>query len=335
MPFTPTFTEQTMNINSSKFLRSLALLLSVQVALLQAQSFPDKPIKILVGAPAGAGQDVEARQFAAQLALELRQPVIIENKPGFSGMLALQALSKSPADGYTLASATIGNAAAHPRLYDRPLYSVEKDFAPISLLGEHPWVLYVNSNLPVRNLAEFVVLAQSKPGKINYASTGVGSFQHITMEWFQKLSGTKLNHVPYGASNWQTDLLAGTVDVAFWPLVTMTDHVKSGKLRALAISAHQRSPLLPDVPTFAEARFPEFSVRAWFGLTAPAGIPAPVLKRLSEASARAAQSQPFRDFVSKNGLVAVGGTSGEFARYLNAEQARWRGVIAEANIKLE
>jgi tripartite-type tricarboxylate transporter receptor subunit TctC len=320
---------------SWKLLRCFTLLLCFQTALLHAQSFPDKPIRILVGAPAGAGQDVEARQFAAQLALELGQPVIIENKPGFSGMLSLQALAKSPADGYTLGTATPGNASAHPRLYDRPLYNVDKDFAPISLLGEHPWVLYVSSTLPAKNLAEFIALAKSRPGKITYASTGVGSFQHITSEWFQKLTGTKLNHIPYGASNWQTDMLAGTVEVAFWPLVTMTDHVKSGKLRALAISSNQRSPMLPDVPTFAEAKMPEFAVRAWFGLLAPAGIPAPVMKRLAEASMKAAQSQPFRDFVSKNGMVAAGGTPGEFTSYLKVDQARWRAVITEANIKLE
>ncbi len=315
--------------------RVLLLLLLLPATLLHAQHFPGKPIKILVGAPAGAGQDVEARQFAAQLALELGQPVIIENKPGFSGMLALQALSKSPADGYTLGSSTIGNSSAHPRLYDRPLYNMEKDFAPISLLGEHPWVLYVNATLPVKNLAEFIALAKSKPGKITYASTGVGSFQQITAEWFQKLSGTKLVHIPYGASNWQTDLLAGTVEVAFWPLVTMTDHVKSGKLRALAISSNQRSPLLPDVPTFAEAKMPEFTPRAWFGVTAPAGTPAPVLKRLTEASMKAAQSQPFRDFFSKNGATVVGSGAGEFATYLKTDQARWRTVISEAGIKLE
>jgi len=315
--------------------RVLLLLLLMPAALLHAQAFPDKPIKILVGAPAGAGQDVESRQFAAQLALELGQPVIIENKPGFSGMLALQALSKSPADGYTLGSSTIGNSSAHPRLYDRPLYNMEKDFVPVSLLGEHPWVLYVNAALPVKNLAEFIALAKAKPGKITYASTGVGSFQHISSEWFQKLTGTKLVHIPYGASNWQTDLLAGTVEVAFWPLVTMTDHVKAGKLRALAISSHQRSPLLPDVPTFAESKMPEFTPRAWFGVVAPAGTPAPVLKRLTEASMKAAQSQPFRDFFSKNGATAVGSSAGEFASFLKTDQARWRTVITEAGIKLE
>lgn len=320
---------------ASHILVGMIVLLSLQAAPLVAQSFPTKPIKLLVGAPAGAGQDVEARQIAAQLAIELGQPVIVENKPGFSGMLSLQAVAQSPADGYTLATVTPGNAASHPRLYDRPLYNVEKDIVPISLLAEHPWVLYVNSHLGVKTLAEFIALAKSKPGKLTYASTGVGSFQHITTEWFQKLTGIELTHVPYGASNWQTDFLAGTVDAAFWPVVTMADHVKSGKVRALAISSAQRSAQLPEVPTFAEAKVPEFAVRVWFGLGAPAGVPAPVLTRLGEASMKAAQSKAFREFTATNGMAAVGSTSKEFIGRLASERTQWRKVIAEANIKLE
>lgn len=300
-----------------------------------AQTFPDKPVKILVGVPAGAGPDVEARQFAAQLAIELGQPVVIENKPGFAQMLAIEALSKAPADGYTLALAQPSNMAANPRLFDRPLYNIDKDFAPISLLGEHPWVLYVNANVPVKNLAEFIALAKSKPGKLTYASTGVGSFQHLTGEWFQKITGTALTHVPYGATGWQTDLLAGNVDATLFPLITMTDHVKAGKLRALAISGNQRSAQLPDVPTFAESKYPEYAVRAWFGLLAPAGVPAPVLKRLNEASVKAVQTQAFREFFAKNGASPVGSTPNEWGNYLKSEQTRWRTVITEANIKME
>lgn len=321
-----------------KIFSGIALTLALQAlpaVQVHAQTFPDKPIKILVGVPAGAGPDVEARQFAAQLSVELGQPVLIENKPGFSQMLAIEALSKAPADGYTLALAQPSNMAANPRLFDRPLYNIDKDFSPISLLGEHPWVLYVNSNLPVKNLAEFVALAKSKPGKITYASTGVGSFQHLTTEWFQKLTGTALTHVPYGASGWQTDMLAGTVDAVFFPLITMVDHVKSGKLRALAISGKQRSSLIPDVPTFAEAKYPEYDVRAWFGLMAPAGLPAPVLKRLNDASVKAVQTHAFREFFAKNGASPVGSAPNEWGSYLKSEQTRWRTVITEANIKME
>jgi len=310
------------------------LLLSLLAAPLFAQTFPDKPIRILVGVPAGAGQDVEARQFAQELALELGQPVIVENKPGFAQLLSLEALTKAPADGYTLAMATVV-FAAHPRLFDRPLFNVEKDFAPISLLGEHPWVLYVNSNLPVKNLAEFIALAKSKPGKLTYASTGVGSFQHLSGEWFQKITGTSLTHVPYGAQGWQADLLGGNVDATFFPLISMVEHVKSGKLRAIAISSAQRSPLLPDVQTFAEANYPAFSARAWYGPVAPAGLPPAVMARLNSASVKAIQHQRYRDFLGTIGATPVGGTPAEFESYLATERGRWRNVITEANIKLD
>jgi tripartite-type tricarboxylate transporter receptor subunit TctC len=318
-----------------KIISACTLLFLLQALPTHAQTFPDKPIRLIVGAPAGAGQDVEARQFATQLSAELGQPVVVDNKPGFASMLGMEALTKAPADGYTLGMGLPGNAASHPRLYDRPLYNVEKDLAAVSQLGEHPWVLYVNSNLPAQTLAEFVALAKSKPGKITYASTGVGSFQHLTAEWFQKLTGTTLTHIPYGASNWQADLLAGNVDATLWPLITMVEHVKSGKLRALAISGKQRSLLLPDVPTFAEAKLPEYTVSAWFGLMAPAGLPASVLQRLNSASVKAVQTPAFRDFFTKNGGVPVGNTAVEFGSFLKSEQTRWRSVISEANIKLE
>ena len=310
------------------------LLFSLLAAPLLAQTFPDKPIRILVGVPAGAGQDVEARQFGKELSVELGQPVIVDNKPGFSQLLAIDALAKAPADGYTLVMSTVV-FASHPRLYDRPLFNVDKDFAPISQLGEHPWVLYVNANLPVKNLAEFVALAKSKPGKLTYASTGVGSFQHLTGEWLQKITGTSLTHVPYGAQGWQADLLGGNVDATLFPLISMVEHVKSGRLRALAISSAQRSPQLPDVPTFAEANYPAFSARAWYGLVAPAGLPAPVMARLNAASVKAIQHQTYRDFLATIGATPVGGTPAEFENFLNSERAKWRNVIAEANIALD
>lgn len=177
--------------------------IALQALPLHAQTFPDKPIRLIVGAPAGAGQYVEARQFATQLSAELGRPVVMDNKPGFASLLGMEALIKAPADGYTLGMGLPANTAAHPRLYDRPLYNVEKDLVAVAQLGEHPWVLYVNSNLQVQTLAEFIALAKSKPGKITYAGTGVGSFQHLRAEWLQKLTGTTLTHIPYSASNWQ------------------------------------------------------------------------------------------------------------------------------------
>ncbi len=299
-----------------------------------AQGYPDRPVRILIGVPAGAGPDVEARAFATLLQQELGQPVLVENKPGFSGLLAMDAVAKAAPDGYTLGGGTPTSLTGNPRLVDRPPFNVEKDIAPISQFIEHPWLLYINANVPARTLAEFVALAKASPGKFSYASGGVGSHLHITSEWLQKLAGIRLNHIPYGSAHWQTDLLAGTVDAVFYPLL-IADHVKSGKLRALAVASASRSPMLPEVPTFAEAGYPEYRARAWAGLVAPGGTPAAVIERLAQASARAAQRPEFRDFTKKYGAIAVGSTPDDFGRYLRAERAQLQALIAENNIRVD
>jgi tripartite-type tricarboxylate transporter receptor subunit TctC len=307
----------------------------VATAPARAQGYPDHTVRILIGVPAGAGPDVEARVFAAALQLELGQTVLVENKPGFTGLLAMDAVAKAAPDGYTLGAGTPNNLTANPRLFDRPLFNVEKDIAPISQFIEHPWLLYVNAKLPARNLAEFVALAKVEAGRITYASGGVGSYPQLTAEWFQKLAGIRLNHIPYGgATHWQTDLLAGNVDATFYPLL-IADHVRSGKLRALAVASASRSPMLPEVPTFAEAGYAEYSARAWAGLVAPAATPAPVIERLAQASARAAQRPEFREFVNKYGAAAVGSSPQDFARYLRNERAQLQALILENNIRVE
>ena len=310
-------------------------LLGLSAAPARAQGYPERPVRIVVGYPPGAGPDVEARQFAAMLALELGQSVLVENKPGFSGMLALEAVAKAAPDGYTLGGGTPTNLTCNPRLFDRPLFNVEKDLTPVTQFIEHPWLLYVNAKLPAHNLAEFVALAKSQPGRITYATPGVGSLQHVTGEWLQKLTGIRLNHIPYGSANWQTDLVAGTVDATLYPLITLADHVKSGKLRALAVANAGRTPVLPDVPTFAEAGYPAFAARAWAGLVAPGGTPTPVIDRLAQASARAVQRPEFREFVNKLGAMGVGSSSPDFARYLRTERAQFQALIAENNIRVE
>ena len=309
-------------------------LLGIAAAPARAQGYPDRPVRILIGVPAGAGPDVEARAFAALLQVELGQNVLVENKPGFTGLLAMDAVAKATPDGYTLGACSPNNMTAHPRLFDRPPYNVEKDVAPISQFIEHPWLLYINAKVPARTLAEFVALAKASPGRISYATGGVGSFPHLTAEWFQKLAGIRLNHIPYGTAHWQTDLLAGTVDATFYPLLVV-DHVRSGKLRALAVASASRSPLLPEVPTFAEAGYPEYSARAWAGLVAPAATPAPVIERLAQASARAVQRPEFREFVNKFGALAVGSSPVDFARYLRNERAQLQALIAENNIRVD
>ena len=310
-------------------------ILGLAAAPTRAQGYPDRPVRILIGVPPGAGPDVEARAFATVLQLELGQTVLVENKPGFTGLLAMDAVAKAAPDGYTLGAGSPNNLTANPRLVDRPLFNVEKDIAPVSQFIEHPWLLYVNAKVPANTLAEFVALAKASPGRISYASSGVGSLPHVTADWFQKLAGIRLNHIPYsGATHWQTDLLAGNVDATFYPLL-LIDHVRSGKLRALAVASAGRSPLLADVPTFAEAGYAEYSARAWAGLVAPAATPAPVIDRLAQASARAVQRPEFREFVNKFGAIAVGSSAPDFARYLRNERAQLQALIAENNIRVD
>ncbi len=248
----------------------------------------------------------------------------------------MQLVSKATPDGYTLGGGQISNLAANPRLFDTPPYDVERDFVPVSLSIKHPWLLYVNAGLPATTLQEFIALAKAKPNTITYASTGVGNLLHISMEWFGLLSGTKLRHIPYGANPWTNDVLSGEVQAVMFPLVTMTDHVRSGKLRALAISnGKERSAQVPNVPMFSEAGLGQFEVTAWAGLVAPVGTPKEIVEKVGAAAARAAQTPQYREFAGKIGATPVGSSPTEFDTFLKSERARWKKVIAEAGIKVE
>lgn len=327
-----------MNLAPWKFCTTLtATLFLLHAAAGLCQTYPNKPVRIILPAAAGSGPDAETRKFAAQLALELGQPVIVENRPGGGGMIGMDAIAKAAPDGYTLGTGQIGNLGANPKLFDGTApFDIERDIAPISLLGKHRWMLIVNSAFPARNLAEFIALAKTKPGEITIASSSLGGLQQITGGWFEMLTGTKFTIIPYGATFWQSDLLAGTVNSTFYPPIAMVAHIKAGKLRALAISGNDRSPLLPEVPTFAEAGVTRFSdTHAWFGLIAPAGVPQPILEKISAAGIRAAHSAPFRDYMESVGATAIGSTPAEFAAFLKAERAKWKNVIVEARIKVE
>lgn len=306
--------------------------LGVQSAPAPCQDYPSKPIRMIVGNPAGMGQDVEARQFAAQLSAEFGQPIVVENRPGALGTLALEALAKAPPDGYTIAFGAIGTLAVNPRLYER----AERELAPVSLVIRHPWLLYLHPSVPAKTLQELIALAKAKPDTISYASTGIGSLQHLSGEWLRQLTGARLKHVPYGNTNWLTDVVAGHVDGAFYPLINLVEHARSGKLRALAVAnRNERTAQLPDVPTFAEAGVPEFEAGAWAGLLAPIAAPKEIVQKLAAASARAVHRPPFVEFTAKIGAKPVGSSPAEFEAFLQSERARWRKVIVDAGLKLE
>jgi tripartite-type tricarboxylate transporter receptor subunit TctC len=314
----------------------VALSWGALIAESHAQTFPVRPIRVIVSAPSGAGQDVEARQLTPHISTELGVPVVVENRPGGAGLLGLEVVTKATADGYTLGAATIGNYASHPRLFDRPAYNVGRDLAAVSLSIRHPWVLYVNAAVPAQTFQQFITLAKAKPESITYASPGVGSFTQLTASLLQTMTGTRLRHIPYGAQPWQPDLLGGHVNASLWPLITMVDHVKAGRLRALAISnGKERSPQVPDVPLFSEVGVQQFDPSAWAGLVVPAGTPKPVVERLALAAARAAQTSQYREFAAKIGATAVGSMPAEFDTFAKAERTRWKKVITDNGIKLE
>ena len=315
---------------------AVALIFCTPINLVHAQAFPARPIRIVVPNPAGTGQDVEVRQLTQHISADLGVPIVVENRPGGSQLLGMEIVAKSTPDGYTLGAGTVGNLSCHPRLFDRPSYDVERDLAPLSLSLKHPWVLYVNGSVPAQTFQQFVALAKAKPESITYASTGVGGFAHLTTTLLQTMTGIQLRHVPYGAQPWQPDLLGAHVNAAMWPLITMVDHVKSGRLRALAISnGKQRSPQVPDVPMFSEVGLAQFDPHAWAGLVARAGTPKPILEKLAKAAARAAQTTQYQEFAARNGATAIGSTPTEFDAFLKSERARWKKVIGDNGIKLD
>lgn len=318
------------------YLWAVGLTLCAFIIPLRAQEFPVRPIRIVVPNPAGTGQDVEVRQLTQHISSDLGVPIVVENRPGGSQLLGMEIVAKSTPDGYTLGAGTIGNLAAHPRLFDRPSYDIERDLVPLSLSLKHPWALYVNGSLPAQTFQQFVALAKVKPESITYATNGVGGFLHLSTVLLQSMTGMRLRHIPYGAQPMLPDLLGGHVNAMMFPLVTMVDHVKSGKLRALAISnGKERSPQVPDVPMFSEVGLSQFDPHAWAGLVARAGTPKPVIDKLAKSAARAAQTAQYREFSTKNGATAIGSTPAEFDAFLKTERARWRKVITDNHIKLD
>lgn len=322
----------------SDFLRCAAGLLASNglPRIAGARTYPSRPIRIVVPHPPGVGVDVQARVLASELDAILGQPVLVENRPGIGTLMATDVVAKAEPDGYTLGLGIPSSLAAHPRLYDRPIVDVERAIVPVGLVWTLPWALYVHADVTAQTLTQFMALARGRPDALTYASTGVGSFQHLTTEWLSSLGGIRLRHIPYGTSPWTSDLLSGRVDAALWTLTGLQDHVRSGKLRVLAISTGgARAGGLPEVPTFAEAGLPGFDATAWTGLVAPVGTPPDVIDRLVQALAVAAERPAFRDSLSRAGGTTVAGSPAAFAALLQAERARWRRVVADAGIRLE
>jgi tripartite-type tricarboxylate transporter receptor subunit TctC len=312
----------------------LGLLLAANVVL--AQSYPDKPVKIIVGFPAGGPTDIVARLFAGRAQQSLHQPFVIENKPGADSVLATEAVASAKPDGYTLLAAA-SSLATIPALYsDRVKFDASKSFAPICIMAKSPNVLVVTPKFGVRTVAEFLRKVRESPGKYTYASVGVGSVVHLATENFLSITKTSMTHVPYkGAAPASVALLAGEVDAYFATAGSVLAQIKAGKLAAVAVASRERSPMLPDVPTFAEAGVPGFEAEVWYALLAPAGTSEPAVRALEHEADAFTKDAGVRDKLFAAGIETESTCGAAFAKQLDAEIATYTRVAKALNLKVE
>jgi tripartite-type tricarboxylate transporter receptor subunit TctC len=313
------------------------LLLPLLAATLSAHAaFPERPVKIIVGFPAGGPLDTHGRLLADKLQAALGQPVIIDYKAGAGGSLGADFVAKSPPDGYTLMLANTGVLVINPAIYPKLPYSTLKDFIPIARTAQQPLALLVHPDLPVRTVAELVALAKKSPGKLNYGSAGNGGSSHLVPEMFKQATGTFVVHIPYrGSAPALTDLLAGQVQMMAESIPLASQYVKQGKLRALAITGRERNGALPGVPTFAEAGVKGMEVVGFYGVMAPAGTPKDVVARLSEAFGQALDNPELRKTMIAQGADPAYLGSEAFGSYLNAEMPVWARAVKASGAKLD
>ena len=297
--------------------------------------YPDKPIHLLLPFPPGGAVDIVARVMAANMAHDLGQQILIENKAGAGGIVATEAVAKSTPDGYTLLLTT-PNHTINAALRASLPYDAEKDLVPISVLAEVPEVLVSNPQVPFATFQEFVAYAKKNPGKLNYASAGIGTLPHVTMELLLKRLDIKVTHVPYrGAAPAMTDLLSGVVQLKLDTYATSHPNVVAGRLRMLAIASSRRSKLMPETPTIAELGLPGYEGILWIGMMAPAGTPQAVIDKLAAASKAAASASDIAAKLDQQGVDPVGGTPAQFGALIKRELKQWRELAASAHIKLQ
>ncbi len=315
---------------------SFALLLIAFLGTAKGQDYPNKPIRLLVPFAPGGSSSIVARLYAEEMSKTLGQQFVIENKGGGGGNIAMQEAASADPDGYTLIIGHIGSLAVNPYIYDKLPYDVDRDFAPVSLLAIVPAIFVVYHEVPVRDLRELVALAKKKPGELFYGSAGNGSAGHLAMEYLKQTAGIDLKHVPYkGTGPNVTDLIAGRTQVASAGTPPLMPHVKSGKLRVIAVGSAKRLASLANVQTVAEQGYPGFETSQWYGLNAPAKTPPAAIRRLAEAAARAAKTPLVAERFSVDDAEPVGSTPEEYAAFIKREQARWSKVVRTAHIKAD
>jgi tripartite-type tricarboxylate transporter receptor subunit TctC len=309
----------------------MLLALSTSVA---AQDYPNKPVRLIIPFPPGGSNDVVGRMVATQLSERLGKQVVVDNRGGAGGVIGTDIAAKSPPDGYTLLVISIAHAVS-PWLY-KLTYDPIKAFAPVGILATGPNVLVIHPTLPVSSVKELVALAKQKPGELQYASAGVGTFQHLGGELFKLNAGVDILHVPFkGGGPAMIDVIGGHTKIMFSSLVQTTPHIRSGKLKALGTGGSRRSPVLPDVPTVAEAGVPTYEAVNWWGIVAPAGTPQPILDKLHKELTAVLSSPEAQKQFENEGASVVQMSAAEFGSFMAKELAKWERVVKEAKIKAE
>ncbi len=321
-----------------KILLTLAncLMIASFASIVAAQSWPTKPIKIVLGFPPGGATDILSRDFAAKLAEELKQQVIIENKPGAGGTIGADIVAKAPADGYTLTIGTSSNHAIAVSLYKKLPYDPIKDFAPITMLAVSQNVVVINPGVPANNIKELVAYAKANPGKLNFGSSGNGTISHLTGEMFNTLNGTQITHIPYKGSAFVfPDLLSGQISVMYDSTISIGSLVKSGKVKALAVTGAKRSQLVPELPTVAESGYPGFESTNWFGFFAPAATPRDILIRLNAAAVKVLAAPDLQARFALQGAEVVANRPDEALAMLKADIVKWADVAKKSGAKID
>jgi tripartite-type tricarboxylate transporter receptor subunit TctC len=298
-----------------------------------AQGYPSKTVRLIVPFAAGGSTDIMGRLVAQKLSAVWGQQVVVDNRPGGSTVIGTDIVAKSAPDGHTLL-VTPAPFTIVPSLLKKLPYDPAKDFEPITLINTTPLVVIVHPGVPAKNIKELIALAKARPGVLNFGSSGSGGSNHLAGELFNALADVKITHVPYkGNGPAMTDLLGGHIDMAYNGLTSALQHIRSGKLRCLAVTSLKRSAALPDMPTVDESGLKGFQAIAWNGLTGPAGTPKAAVTRVAADVARLMKSPELADYLKKEGSDAVGSTTGEYTRFLQEETAKWKKVIARAGIK--
>ena len=313
----------------------LLALASLTASSALAQSYPNKPVKVVVAFTAGGTTDILARMVAQQLTDKLKQPFVIDNKPGAGGNLGTELVVRSPADGYTLLVNSVGPIAVNPTLYGKLPYNPLTDLVPVVQIADVPNVLVVHPSVPAQNMDELVAYAKANPGKLNYGSTGIGTSSHLSSFMLGKRVGFDATHIPYKGADALKDLLAGRIQFMFATIPSVMQHITAGKLRPMAVSSLKRSRALPDVPTVVEKGFPNFEAGSWFGFFAPKGTPEAVITAVNKAVNEMLTFPAIEQQMVAQGADPAGGTPAQFGQFTQREHDKWRVIVRESGARAE